>query len=150
MDLAERVIQANEDEVIKTLEPSPDDYYEDDMGYLVEKDIRRDRERFARYVYMRCRRLNPKLYTNKGVLYNSHAIIRSTSLEIAKLANMAEPILSTQAAWVYRRLEDTVPHLDESKIEISPGVLWDYNTLEIEEIPTEKYITIKQERRKRW
>ena len=150
MDLAERVIQANEDEVIRTQEQGPDDYYKDDMGYLVEKDIRKDRERFARYIYMRCRRLNPKLYMYKGVLYNSHNIIRGTSLGIAKLADMAEPILPIQAAWVYRRLEDTVPHLDESKIEITPGVLWDYNTLEIEEIPTEKYITIKQERRKRW
>lgn len=148
MDLAEQVIQANENDVIETEEQSVEDYYTDDMGFLVEKRIRKDKMKFAKYIYTRCRRLNPTLHLRRKIfLYNGHTLIRDNPLDIAKLADLAEQINSAQAAWVYKRLVATVPELKDDKIEILPGLLWNLETLELEDSSWGDYDTIKQERK---
>lgn len=145
MDLADKVIHANEQEIIEKAkgDTAPEGYYTDDMGYWVEQDIRRHKDRFALYIFMRCRKLNKHLHLRRGeFLYNSHTLIRETPLDIAKLADLPEVISAPQAAWVYKRLVATVPRLSEKKIEVAPGLLWNFETLSLENADPNKYITI--------
>ena len=51
MDLADKVIQANEQEIIEknSNDSAPDGFYTDDLGFWVEQDIRRHKSRFHRF-----------------------------------------------------------------------------------------------------
>ena len=74
MDLASKVIQANEDEVKREIirkksgDGAPEGYYTDDLGFWVEQDIRRKDVRFAEYVLFRCQYLNKDLHKREGYL----------------------------------------------------------------------------------
>lgn len=134
-NLADKIIQANEQEVIEKQsgDAAPDGYYTDDLGYWVEQDIRKHKERFARYVFVRCRKLNQHLYydTIEMKLYNRHDEIEPKVADIVKLANLADMITPAQAIWVYNRLKDAVPRLDRSKLVVAPGLIWDFETAEL-------------------
>lgn len=128
MDLASKVIEANEQEFIEKQrgDRAPSDYYTDDLGYWVEQDIRQHKMRFAEYVYFRCRKLNPDLYVRDGRrLYKGSRLVKRDILTIASLAGLPERLTAPTANWVYDKLFDDVPRLDKSKIEIVPGWLWD-------------------------
>ena len=134
-NLADKIIQANEQEIVEKQsgDAAPDGYYTDDLGYWVEQDIRKHKERFARYVFVRCRKLNPHLYydTVEMKLYNRHDEIEPKVADIVKLANLADMITQAQAIWVYNRLNDAVPRLDRSKLVVAPGLIWDFETAEL-------------------
>ena len=134
-NLADKIIQANEQEIIEKQsgDAAPEGYYTDDLGYWVEQDIRKHKERFARYVFVRCRKLNPHLYydTIEMKLYNRHDEIEPKVADIVKLANLADMITPAQAIWVYNRLKDTVPRLDRGKLVVAPGLIWDFETAEL-------------------
>lgn len=134
-NLADQIIEAKNQEVIEKLfgDTAPKGYYTDDLGYLVEQDIRKHKEKFARYVFVRCRKRNPHLYydTDEMKVYNRHEIIEPKVADILKLANLADMITPAQAIWVYNRLKDTVPRLDKSKLVVAPGLIWDFETSEL-------------------
>ena len=134
-NLADKIIQANEQEIVEKQsgDQAPDGYYTDDLGMWVEQDIRKHKERFARYVFVRCRKLNPHLYydTVEMKLYNRHDEIEPKVTDIVKLANLADMITQAQAIWVYNRLKDAVPRLDRSKLVVAPGLIWDFETSEL-------------------
>ena len=134
-NLADKIIQANEQEIIEKQsgDSAPEGYYTDDLGYWVEQDIRKHKERFARYVFVRCRKLNQHLYydTIEMKLYNRHDEIEPKVADIVKLANLADMITPAQAIWVYNRLKDAVPRLDRSKLVVAPGLIWDFETSEL-------------------
>lgn len=144
-DLADKIIQANEQETIRRRsdDQAPEGYYTDDMGMWVEQDIRKSPNRFATYIYVRCRERNQHLYydTNSLVLFNRHKVITPTQRDILELANLPDTISTGQAIWVYNKLKETVPRLDRNRIVIAPGLAWDIEKGEIVEL-TERYYTV--------
>ena len=145
MSLADKIIEANEQEFKEKRrgDKAPEGYYTDDLGWWVEQDIRRDKARFAEYIFVRCRKLNPHLHLRKGsFLYNSHTLVSKNANDIAELANIPETIATPTAIWVYNKLVATVPRLDESMIEIAPGLLWDITTQTLVERDKKTYTTV--------
>ena len=145
MNLADRIIEANENEVVRKIagDQAPDGYYTDDMGEWVEQDIRKDKARFAEYVFMRCRRLNPHLYLDPEDLtvYNRHTEVLPEVNSILHLANIPEMITTAQAIWVYNKLKETVPRLDKNRIVVAPGLAWNIKESRLEELEGEYYTT---------
>lgn len=140
--LADRIIEANEEEAARD-DLAPEGYYTDDMGYWVEQDIKANKTRFAEYIFVRCRRLNPHLYWDpvELVLFNRHEVIEPTIADIIKLANTPDMITPAQAIWVYNKLRDTVPRLDRDRVLVAPGLAWNIKGGMLEEIK-EKYYTV--------
>lgn len=139
MDLADKVIQANEQEIVEkeANDSAPEGFYTDDLGFWVEQDIRRHKIKFAEYVLFRCKYLNDELNVrNATMLFNGNVLVRKNSLDIASLADLPEAIPNPIAIWVYKRLFDDAPRLDRSKIEIAPGWIWDMDKCAI--IKTER------------
>lgn len=139
MDLAERVIQANEakineDEIVEKDDGdgAPEGYYTDDLGLWVQLDIRRHRHKFAEYVIFRCRLLNNDLnIRNSTTLCKGHKVITDSPKDIASLADLPENISRGTAAWVYKRLYLEAPYLDRRKMEINHGWVWDLDKQDI-------------------
>lgn len=150
MDLASKVIQANEEERIeqevvqkRVTDGAPEGYYTDDLGFWVEQDIRRKEMRYAEYLLFRCRYLNPNIHTREGgFLYAGHTLIFPTSASIANLADIPSRLPTTIVVWIHKRLSRESPKLDGSKIEVCPGLLWDFNKQELVELPKKSYKTI--------
>lgn len=145
MSLADKILQAEESEVIhkKAGDNAPEGYYTDDLGYWVELDIRKDRMRFAEYIFMRCRELNPHLYIDPDdfTVYNRHTVVLPEISSILHLANIPEMITTAQAIWVYNKLKETVPRLDKNRIVVAPGLAWNIKESRLEELTGEYYTT---------
>ena len=141
MDLADKIIEANEIIEKREGDKAPEGYYTDDMGMWVELDIRKHKEKFARYVFVRCRKLNNHLYydTIEMKLYNRHDEITPTVKDIVSLAKLADSITVAQAVWVYDKLKETVPRLDRNRIVVAEGLAWNFETSELEELGDEYY-----------
>lgn len=145
MNLADKIIEANEQEYIEKQrgDQAPNGYYTDDLGQWVEQDIRKNKARFAEYIFVRCRKLNPHLHLrDETYLYNSHTLITKSPNDIAELANIPETIAHPTAIWVYNKLVDTVPRLDKSMIEVAPGLLWDFEKQALVERDRKTYTTV--------
>lgn len=148
MDLASKVIQANEDERIeqevikkRSTDRAPEGYYTDDLGFWVEQDIRKNETRYAEYILFRCKYLNRNLHTRDGgMLYAGHTLIFPTSVSIANLADIPSRLPTTIVLWVHKRLSRDSPRLDNSKIEICPGLLWDLDKQRFSECRRENII----------
>lgn len=142
-NLADKIIQANEQEVVEKQsgDAAPEGYYTDDLGYWVELDIRKHKERFARYIFVRCRKLNQHLYydTANMELFNRHEIVEPKVVDIVNLANLADMITPAQAIWVYNRLKETVPRLDKDIIVIGLGLGWNMVTSELVDLGFDYY-----------
>ena len=147
MDLADKIIEANEIIEKREGDKAPEGYYTDDMGMWVEQDIRKTPTKFARYVFVRCRKNNKHLYydTIEMKLYNRHEEVRPTPKDIVHLANLADSITLAQAVWVYDKLKETVPRLDRNRLVIAEGLAWNFETSELEELG-EEYYTVGGER----
>lgn len=111
---------------------TPDGYHIDDLGYWVEDDLVEDKARYAKYLLFRIRKLHPNIYTRYGILYCGHTMLTGTRGEILKLVDLPNAVVSAaQAAWIYNRLMETSPEIDESKIILGPGMYWDFKKAEI-------------------
>lgn len=143
-NIADKIIQANEIIEKRSGDEAPDGFYTDDMGYWVEQDIRKHSTRFAEYVFMRCRRRNEHLYydADEMVVYNRHQVIEPAPKDILMLANLADMISTAQAIWVYNKLKETIPRLDKSRILIAPGLAWNIQKSELEELEDGTYTTV--------
>lgn len=133
MGLADQVILANEDERIEQElidkrigDNAPDGYYTDDLGFWVEQDIRKKKVRFAEYVLFRCQYLGKTLMKTEHDLYNEGRIVSPTPKHIAYIADLPDSIPMATAIWVYKRLFEWAPKLNEKKIIVCPGLMWDY------------------------
>lgn len=140
-DLADKIIQANEQESKRGGDTAPAGFYTDDLGMWVEDNIKDDKERFAAYVFVRCRKRNPHLYydTDMLTLYNRHQEITATPRDILELANLADMISMAQAIWIYNKLKETVPRLDRNRVVVAPGLAWNIEKSELEDIEEEYY-----------
>lgn len=150
MDLASKVIQANEDERIeqeiiqkRSTDGAPEGYYTDDLGFWVEQDIRRKEMRYAEYILFRCQYLNKNLHTREGgFLYAGHTLVFPNSASIANLADLPSKLPTAIVVWVHKRLSRDAPRLNEDKIEVRPGLLWDFDKQELVALPEKSYKTI--------
>lgn len=142
MGLADQVIQANEDERIeqelidkRSGDTAPEGYYTDDLGLWVEQDIRRKKVKFAEYVLFRCQRLGKKtLMKTDHALYHERRMVSPVPRQIAYIADLPESIPTATAVWVYKRLFEWAPKLNEKKIIVCPGLMWDYEKGELIEV----------------
>lgn len=91
----------------------------------------------ARSIY-----LNKHLYTrNNGKdLYNSHDLVRPTVTDIAHLAKWVRPLTRQEVNYIYGKIKELVPYLDESKIAITPNLLWDIENQKL--IKTDEEINV--------
>ena len=139
MGLADMVIQANDDErVVQELidkrsgDRAPEGYYTDDLGFWVEQDIRRRGVKFAEYILFRCQYLcKNTLMKVDDTLYNERRIVSPVPRQIAYMADLPENIPTATAVWVYKRLLEWAPKLNEKKIIVCPGLVWDYEKGEL-------------------
>lgn len=110
----------------------PDGYYLDDLGYWVENDIRSNKQRYAEYLLFRIVKLHPNIYMRYGQLYCGHRHLTGSIDEMLKLVDLPwVSIRAGQAAWIFNRLKEMAPEIDESKIIISSDAYWDFDKAEI-------------------
>ena len=130
MNIADYIIDRREHERSPS-DQAPDGFYTDDMGFWVEQDIRKNRERFAQYVLTRCLRLHTDIYKWRGDLWSGHTQIMPTPQSIIALADICDMITPAQAIWVHSRLMDIADELDETKIQVSGNAYWDFEKCEL-------------------
>lgn len=140
-NLADKIIEANKARPSQGMDGAPHGFYTDDMGMWVEKNIRNNKSRFAAYVFVRCRERNPHLYydVDRETLFNRHTVITPTKHDILELAHLAEMITTAQAIWVHTKLKETVPRLDSNRLIIAPGLAWNIEKGEFEELKGDYY-----------
>ena len=110
----------------------PDGYYLDDLGYWVENDIKSDKDRYARYLLLRITKLHPNIYRLYGQVYCGHTVLTGSIDEILKLVDLPSAIVRAgQAAWIFNRIKELAPEIDESKIIIGPDIYWDFDKADI-------------------
>ena len=130
--LADAIIQQNERKGASPEGNIPEGYYRDDMGYLVEVDLIEDKERYAEYVLLRILRLHHNIYMRYGRLYCGHRLLERNTQEALELADSPRVRLNPgQVAWIFNRLRELAPEIDETKILIADGVYWDMDKAEL-------------------
>ena len=114
---------------------TPDGYYRDDMGYLVETNLDQNKARYAEYLLFRILRKHNNIYMRYGRLYCGHRLLEGTIQEVLELADSPTAhARAGQAAWIFNRLRELAPEIDETKIIIGPGIYWDMDKAEICEL----------------
>lgn len=118
-DLADQLIEANKKEEKVKIE-------RDEYGIPLPQV--KTAEAHCNYLVARAIYLNQHLHTrhNGKDLYNSHELVRSTVGEIARLAKWVRPMSRQEANYIYDKIKELMPALDESKIAITPNLLWDF------------------------
>lgn len=125
--LADKIIQQNEKDSSDTSE-----YYLDDLGYLVEKNIKSDKTRLAEYALFRIRKLHPNIYTLHGRLFCGHEPIICNREELYRLIDYPDlRIDSAQTAWVYNRLKEIAQPANLNLIRVAPNMAWDCEKAEL-------------------
>ena len=136
MSLADQVIAANEEEEFRREHglDTPDkkqEYYTDDLGFLVEKDIKRNPERYTEYLEFRCRYLNPYLYQEEGNLFNYHTLVEPKVPDISLLAKTPSGITVGMARIIHHNLLQDARYLDRTKLYLFDGYIWDLKQAKI-------------------
>ena len=132
INLAEAIIKQNERKGGSPSGNYPDGYHLDDMGYLVEDNLDADKARYAEYLLFRILRKHNNIYMRYGQLYCGHRLLDGTVQEVLELAD--SPVAHARAgqvAWIFNRLREVAPQIDESKIVVAPGVYWDMDKAEL-------------------
>lgn len=130
--LADAIIQQNERKGDSPAGNIPEGYYRDDMGFLVEENLMEDKERYAEYVLLRILRLHHNIYMRYGRLYCGHHLLECSTQDALELADSPRVKLNPgQVAWIFNRLKELAPEIDESKILVAEGVYWDMDKAEL-------------------
>lgn len=114
---------------------APGGFRRDDMGYLVESNLDEDKARYAEYLLIRILRKHNNIYMRYGRLYCGHRMLSGTPQEVLELAD--SPFLHAnpgQAAWIFNRLREFSPEIDENKIIIGEDIYWDADKAQICEL----------------
>lgn len=129
-DLASQLIEANKKEEKEEIQI-------DELGLPLPQKKTEE----AHYAYLTARALflNKHLYTrnNKTELWNSYDKINPTEEDMVRLTKCYERIPKQGIIYIYDRLRELVPYLDESKIAITPTLLWDIEKQELVETKEE-------------
>lgn len=113
-DIADQLIAAANEEGEK-----------DELGLFLPKD---DTPR-CHYEYLVARAffLNKHLHTRHAgeALFNGHEIVKCTVSDICTLCNWLEYIPRPGVNYIYKRLKELAPYLDENMVAVAPTILWD-------------------------
>lgn len=120
-------------------------YYQDDLGFVVRKDIKDNPQEFAEYIKFRCRILNKRLYQDDGILYLGNRRIEPIAADIAQLSLMPNKVSLQIAVVVYEKLLNEVPPLVRDKIYLGSGFYWDYEKADLVEMPSDNSYIIRKE-----
>lgn len=132
-NLADQLIEANREE-------EKEEHKVDEYGLPLPK--KKDPQMRCNYLVARAIYINKHLYTrNSGKdLYNGHEIVRPRAADIARLAKWVEPLNKQATIYIYDKIKELVPYLDESKIAITPNLLWDIEKQEL--IETKEVVNV--------
>lgn len=126
MDLADKVIQANE-ETDKANTGSK----LDDIGFPLPKP---DTEKaWCEYLTARILFLNNRIYKHQDMLWLGDEHIKEDKDSYYRLAKYPKKISDPECQYVWRRLKELVPVLDTDIISVLPGVTFNMRTGEFKE-----------------
>ena len=121
--LADKVIQANEDESKLNEYTGPK---LDDIGFPLPKP---DTEKaWCEYLTARILYLNQRMYTYRGLLWIEDSIIKEDKNSYYTLAKYPKQITDPECQYVWRRLKEVVPELDPDVIAVLPDVTFNMRT----------------------
>ena len=118
MDLADKVIQANEATNIDPNAPKLDD-----IGFPLPKP--QTEKAWCEYLTARILYLNNRMYKHQGRLWLADEMITEDKNTYYRLAKYPKKISDPECQYVWRRLKETVPILDTDIIAVLPG--WTFN-----------------------
>ena len=122
VDLADRVIKANEEEN-KSEETGPK---LDDIGFPLPKP---DTEHaWCEYLTARILYLNQRMYKHHDLLWIEDELIKETKNNYYRLAKYPKQITDPECQYVWRRLKEVVPELDPDVIAVLPDVTFNMRT----------------------
>lgn len=120
MDLADRVIEANETQK-KSAEPTGPTL--DDIGFPLPKP---DTEQaWCEYLTARVLYLNNRVYKHHGLLWIQDELVHENKNTYYRLAKYPKTISDPECQYVFRRLKELVPELDTDVIAVLPD--WTFN-----------------------
>ena len=121
MNLADKVIQANEEETVINSGPELDD-----IGFPLPKP--QTEKAHCEYLTARLLYLNPRIYFYNDRLWIDNYIVREDKNSYYRLARYPKKIADHENEYVWTRLRDIVPRLDTDKIAILPDVTFNMRT----------------------
>lgn len=123
-NLAERIIQANEEE--RKIDHGPE---LDDIGFPLPKP---DTERaWCEYLTARLWYLNPYIYYYNGRLWIDENMVTEDKNSYYRLAKYPKRIQDHECEYVWRRLKELVPELDPDVIAVLPDMTFNMRTGEV-------------------
>lgn len=121
MSLADKVIQANEEEKRRDTGPELDD-----IGFPLPKP---DTEKaWCEYLTARLLYLNPRIYFHNDRLWIDNTIIREEKNSYYRLARYPKKIADHENEYVWTRLRDIVPRLNTDVVAVLPDVTFNMKT----------------------
>lgn len=132
MSIADEIIRQSNRAPVST---APEGYYEDDLGYWVENNIDQDLAKYAQYLLFRILKKHNNIYIRYGQLYCGHRALSGTAQDVLELVDLPTArCRAGQAAWIFNRLRELSPEIDETKIRVSVDAYWDMDAAELREL----------------
>lgn len=72
-----------------------------------------------------------RLYVKDGKIYAGREEVVENRQNLYKVARWCHPLKDHQVQWLWARIKEFLPELDDSKLIVGPGVLWDRETGEL-------------------
>lgn len=123
-NLADKVIQANEEE-----SKAPEGPELDDIGFPLPKP--QTEKAHCEYLTARILYLNNRMYKHQGLLWLQDRMIPETKSSYYTLAKYPKPITDPENSYVWRRLKELVPKLNTDIIAVLPGMTFNMVTGEV-------------------
>lgn len=117
MDFADQLIAANEQHHQQEI---------DELGIPLPQ-IKNNRT-LCNYLAARAFKANPHLHTrhNRTQLWNSHTIVQPTLEDICRLTKWVDNLPRQGVIYVYDKLRELAPELNEDIIAITPRLAWSF------------------------
>ena len=118
-DLAEQLIAANQEQ-----EKSAPEI--DELG--IPLPIPQTNRAHYTYLVARAFKRNPHLHTrhNRTQVWNSHTLIQPTLEDIARLTDWVDKLPPQAIIFIYDKIKELAPPLDEDIIAITPRLAWSF------------------------
>lgn len=127
INLADQVIQANEDREKKPIEGEGPKL--DDIGFPLPKP--ETEKAWCEYLTARILYLNKRIYKYEGFLWLGNDIIRENKNTYYRLAKYPKAISDPECQYIWRRLKELVPELDTDVIAVLPDMTFNMRTGEV-------------------
>lgn len=120
-NLADKIIEANKEEVREESKPELDD-----IGFPLPKP--KTKKARCEYLTARILYLNQHMYKHQNKLWLNDLEIRENRESYYRLAKYPEQISIAESVYVWRRLKEIVPKLDTDWIAVLPNLLFNMKT----------------------